>query len=73
MDRDRLESMLWTPTLAAGLVQWAWMVLLAAEGLANDETAERLGVSRPTVNLCGTSDRRRERLGLGMGADASLR
>ena len=35
--------MLWTPTLAAGLVQWAWMVLLAAEGLANDETAERVG------------------------------
>jgi transposase len=31
------------------LVQRARILLLAAEGVANSEIAERLGVSRPTV------------------------
>ena len=38
-------------TLAAGLVTRARVVLLAADGVANYEIAERVGVSRPTVNL----------------------
>jgi DNA-directed RNA polymerase specialized sigma24 family protein len=33
----------------ATLVQRAKILLLAAEGVANSEIAERLGVSRPTV------------------------
>ena len=33
----------------AALVQRAKLLLLAAEGVANTEIAERLGVSRPTV------------------------
>jgi hypothetical protein len=49
-DRERLEAMLRTPTLAAGLAQRARIVLLAAEGTANYEIAERVGVTRPTVN-----------------------
>src|SRR3954454_25057677 len=43
--------MLRTPTLAAGLVQRARVVLLASDGMANYEIADRLGVSRATVNL----------------------
>ena len=50
-DRDKLESMLRTPTLAAGLSQRARVVLLASDGVANYEIADRIGVSRPTVNL----------------------
>src|SRR3954451_24082517 len=51
--------MLRTPSLAAGLVQRARVVLLAADGVANYEIAERVGVSRPTVNLwrCRYSER----------------
>jgi transposase len=33
----------------ATLVRRAWILLLAAEGVANTEIAERLGTSRPTV------------------------
>ena len=50
-DRGKLEAMLRTPTLAAGLVQRARVVLLASDGMANYEIADRVGVSRPTVNL----------------------
>src|SRR3954451_2771630 len=50
-DRGKLEAMLRTPTLAAGLVQQARVVLLASDGMANYEIADRLGMSRPTVNL----------------------
>jgi len=38
-------------TVAAGVAQRARIVLLAADGLANYEIAERVGVTRPTVNL----------------------
>ena len=48
-DREKLEAMLRTPTLAAGLAQRARIVLLAADGTANYEIAARVGVSRPTV------------------------
>jgi transposase len=37
------------PQAPAVLVQRAKILLLAAEGVANSEIAERLGVSRPTV------------------------
>ena len=50
-DRPRLEALLRSNTVAAGVAQRARIVLLAAEGLANYEIAERVGVTRPTVNL----------------------
>jgi FixJ family two-component response regulator len=50
-DRGKLESMLRSTTLAAGLAQRARVVLLASDGMANYEIADRVGVSRPTVNL----------------------
>jgi transposase len=49
-DRGRLEAVTRSSTVAAGLAQRARIVLLAAEGVANTEIAERVGVSRPTVN-----------------------
>ena len=61
-DRQRLESWLRSSTIAAGLAQRARIVLLAADGLTNVEIAERVGVSRPTVNelagpVCAQRDR----------------
>jgi transposase len=50
-DRARLESMTRSTTLPAGLVQRARIVLLAGDGVANYEIADRVGVTRPTVNL----------------------
>ena len=55
-DRDRLEAMLRTPTLPAGLVQRARIVLLhrASFSTAYGQflvALDRVGVSRPTVNL----------------------
>ena len=50
-DRPRLEAVLRSATVAAGGAQRARIVLLAAEGVANYEIAERVGVTRPTVNL----------------------
>ena len=50
-DRSRLEALLRSTTVAAGVAQRARIVLLAAEGVANYEIAERVGVTRPTVNL----------------------
>ena len=35
----------------AGLAQRARIVLLASEGVKNADIAERVGVTRPTVNL----------------------
>jgi transposase len=49
-DRGRLEAVMRSSTVAAGLAQRARIVLLAAEGVANTEIAGRVGVSRPTVN-----------------------
>jgi transposase len=48
-DRDRLSGWLRSSTAAAGLVQRARIVLLAADGVSHTEIAERVGVSRPTV------------------------
>ena len=46
-----LRRLIRSNTVAAGVAQRARIVLLAAEGLANYEIAERVGVTRPTVNL----------------------
>lgn len=48
-DRDRLAVMTRSPSLPAGLAQRARILLLAADGLANTEIADKVGVSRPTV------------------------
>lgn len=50
-DRERLVVMTRSPSLPAGLVQRARILLLAGDGLANTEIADRIGVSRPTVLL----------------------
>jgi len=65
-DREQLTG--WVRALSgrAGSAQRARIVLLAADGVANTEIAERVGVSRPTV----TAWRRRyEQRGLGGLAD----
>lgn len=49
-DRARLERMTRSATGAAAAAQRARIVLLAADGVANCVIAERVGVSRPTVN-----------------------
>jgi len=48
---DRAELTRWTrtPSMRAGLVQRARIVLLADEGVATNEIVERVGVSKPTV------------------------
>ena len=48
-DRPRLEAMLRSNSIRAGLASRARIVLLAAEGLPNAEIARRTGTSRPTV------------------------
>ena len=40
-------------SVRAGMAQRARIVLLASEGLRNAEIADRVGVSRPTVNVGG--------------------
>ena len=48
-DRARLESLVRSSSVRAGLASRARIVLLAAEGLPNAEIARRCGTSRPTV------------------------
>jgi transposase len=48
-DRGRLEGMVRSSSIQAGLAQRARIVLLAAEGLPNAEIARTTGTSRPTV------------------------
>jgi LuxR family transcriptional regulator, maltose regulon positive regulatory protein len=50
-DRLELERWLGSSSLRTRLVQRAQMVLLAADGFSTQEIADRVGVSRPTVNL----------------------
>ena len=50
-DRTELERLTRSATGAAAAAQRARIVLLAADGVANQLIAERVGVSRPTVNL----------------------
>ena len=48
-DREELVRLTRSSSIRAGLAQRARIVLLAADGVANTEIAERVGVSRPTV------------------------
>ena len=48
-DRPRLEGLVRSSSIRAGLALRARIVLLAAEGLPNAEIARRTGTSRPTV------------------------
>lgn len=48
-DRGRLEAIVRASTVSAGVARRARVVLLAADGVANTEIAERTGLSRPTV------------------------
>ena len=48
-DRSRLEALVRSSSIRAGLAARARIVLLAAEGLPNAEIARRTGTSRPTV------------------------
>jgi transposase len=50
-ERTELERLTRSATGAAAAAQRARIVLLAADGVANQLIAERVGVSRPTVNL----------------------
>jgi transposase len=50
-DRTELERLSRSATVSAATALRARIVLLAADGLANQLIAERVGVSRPTVNL----------------------
>ena len=48
-DRSRLEALTRATSVPAGLATRARIVLLAADGLANIDIADRTGTSRPTV------------------------
>jgi transposase len=48
-DRERLSAWLRSTSIRAGLAQRARIVLLAADGVANTEIAERVGCARQTV------------------------
>src|SRR4051812_49891373 len=50
-DQAELERLTRSSTAPAAAAQRARIVLLAAEGVANYVIAERVGVTRPTVNL----------------------
>jgi len=50
-DRVELERLVRSSTVAAAMAQRARIVLLAADGVANQAISEAVGVSRPTVNL----------------------
>jgi transposase len=50
-DQRELERLTRSNTVTAAAAQRARIVLLAAEGVANYVIAERVGVTRPTVNL----------------------
>jgi transposase len=48
-DRSRLEALMRASSAPAGLATRARIVLLAADGVANTDIADRTGTSRPTV------------------------
>jgi len=49
-ERETLEGTLRRPTASQAAVQRARIVLLAADGLRNDEIAARCGIVRPTAS-----------------------
>ena len=49
-DHEQLSRLVRASSARAGLAQRARIVLLASEGMLNADIAERVGVSRPTVN-----------------------
>ena len=49
-DHEELARLVRASSARAGLAQRARIVLLASEGMLNADIAERVGVSRPTVN-----------------------
>jgi transposase len=49
-DHEHLTRLVRASSVRAGLAQRARIVLLASDGVLNAEIAERVGVSRPTVN-----------------------
>jgi DNA-binding NarL/FixJ family response regulator len=57
-ERSLLESFTRRHTSAQALALRARIVLAAADGVTNGEIAERLGVSRPTVNQVAQAVRR---------------
>src|SRR3954468_16372073 len=50
-DHDELLRLTRSSSVRAGLAQRARIVLLASEGVKNAEIADRVGVTRSTVNL----------------------
>jgi transposase len=50
-DRAELERWVRSPSMPAGLVMRARIVLAAADGARTNEIVERVGVSKPTVIL----------------------
>ena len=48
-DRARLDSLVRSSSVRAGLATRAQIVLLAADGVSNTEIAQRTGTTRPTV------------------------
>src|SRR4051812_36584023 len=49
-DHEELSRLVRSSSVRAGLAQRARIVLLASDGMRNAEIADRVGVSRPTVN-----------------------
>jgi len=49
-DKPKLEQWVRSTSIPAGLASRARLVLLAAEGVANQDIAAQVGMSRPTVN-----------------------
>ncbi len=49
-DRPKLEQLVRSTSAPAGLVSRARVVLLASDGMANQDIAAQVGMSRPTVN-----------------------
>ena len=50
-DQEELSRLVRASSVPARLAQRARIVLLASEGVRNADIAQRVGVSRPTVNL----------------------
>jgi transposase len=68
-DKPKLEQLVRSTTAPAGVVSRARLVLLASDGVANQDIAVQVGMSRPTVNrwraryaesgIAGLADERR--------------